>query len=633
MTKKSLKFVTFYPMKCMVEVKRGANIFNTAMEAGVSIRTECGGKGICGKCKVIIHNKNAVNALTEAEIKHLFPQEIKSGYRLACQVILKQDVDVTIPEESRIGARKILAFGLERQLPLKPLVRKFHLKLRKPLLSDIKPDFERLTHALSTVSDRLEVDYEILRKLPDLLRKAGWDITTAIWDSCRIIAVEPGDTSDKLFGFAVDIGTSKIVGHLVNLATGATLSVSSIENPQIIYGADVMTRITFAMDSEANLRMLQKIVIEGINKVLTEVCEKARVDSRNVYEVTIVGNTAMHHLFLGIQPKYVALSPYVPTVKSPINVTARELNIKINPNSVVSVLPVIAGFVGADAIGDVLATDFHRLNKPSLLMDVGTNTEILVGNSDDILSCSCASGPAFEGAKITHGMKAENRAIERVRINSDLNVEYKTIGNVKPTGLCGSAMIDVVAEMLKRGIISHKGKFNSQIETPRLKRDKNQTQFVVAWENETATNKEITITQKDIAEIQLAKAAIYAGCSILMKIKSLKKENLDKVFIAGAFGNYINPENAKFIGLVPDVPIRKIKFVGNTAVVGAKMALVSREVRKTAETLSRKIRYLELATDPEFDKEFFDAMFVPHKDLNRFPSVKEYFKKHQRDLK
>jgi len=627
MTKNSLITVTFNPMGSKVKVKKGINIFEAAREADVSIRTECGGRGICGKCKIIVSKKNVLSELTEAESIHLSSQEIKSGYRLACQTIFEGDIEVEIPEESRVGAPKILALGLERQTPLNPLVKKFHLKLQKPSLSDVKPDLERLLEALSAIYKvhELEVDCEVLRKLPEILRGANWDVTVTVWDNRRIIDVEPDDTSNKFWGVAVDIGTSKIVGHLVNLATGATIDISSIENPQISYGADIMTRITFAMTSEANLKTLQKIVIDGVNKILAQTFAKAKVNSHQVYEITIVGNTAMHHLFLGIQPKYAALSPYVPVVKSPINVPAKELNIKIDPTGIVRVLPVIAGFVGADAVGDVLATGIHELDELSLLIDIGTNTEIFVGNSDDILSCSCASGPAFEGARVTHGMKAETGAIERVHIEKNFEVEYKTIGNVKPMGICGSAMIDVVAEMFKHGIINREGKFNPQMETPRLKRSNNQREFVVAWKHETLTHKEIIVTQKDIGEIQLAKAAIYAGCSILMKRKNVKRENLDRIFIAGAFGNYINPENAKFIGLVPDVPTKKIKFVGNTAVVGAKMALVSKEASKTAEMLSKKVRYNELAVDPEFNTEFFAAMFIPHKDPSRFPSVSKYF--------
>jgi uncharacterized 2Fe-2S/4Fe-4S cluster protein (DUF4445 family) len=626
MTKKPLIIVTFYPKKRKIKLEKDISILNAAMEANIGIRTECGGKGICGKCKIIVKGKKAVSELTESEKTHLSREEIATGYRLACQTFPKKSVEILIPEESRVSARKILKFGLESEIPLNPLVRKFHFKLKKPSLCSIEPDYERLLQALSTFSNikDVKIDYTILEQLPDILRNAEWDVTVTVWNNRKIISVEPYDTSKILFGFAIDIGTSKIVGYLVDLNNGKTISTASIENPQIMYGSDIITRIAYASENRDNLHSLQKIVVDGINKVLAQTCAQAKVNPFNIYESTVVGNTTMHHLFLGIQPKHTATSPYVPAVKSTINAVAREIGVKMNPSGIISTLPIVAGFVGGDAVGDVLATEFHELKKTSMLIDIGTNTEVFVGNADDILSCSCASGPAFEGARVTHGVKAEIGAIERVRIGSNFDVEYETIGKTGPVGLCGSAMIDIVAEMFKHGVIDSGGRFNFQIRTPRLKISNRQAEFVVAWKNETTLKKEITITQKDIREIQLAKAAIYAGCSVLMKRKNVKEKDLNRIFIAGAFGNYINPKNAKLIGLVPDVPTEKIKFVGNTAIIGAKMALISKEARETAEALSRKIRYIELAIDSEFEKEFINAMQIPHKDLRKFPSVKGY---------
>jgi len=626
--------VTFQPEGRRVKVQPQTSIFQAASEAGIGIRTECGGEGICGKCRVIIKNRSAVNEVTDAETTHLSPHEIDLGYRLACRTILKQNITVMVPEESRIGARKIQISGLERPVPLNPSVKKFHVLLPKPTLSDVRPDSKRLIdhledeHGLET----LEIDYELLRKLPDIVRDANWDFTVAIWNDRVIIAIEAGDTSDKLLGLAIDIGTSKIVGYVVDLTTGQTVGIGSVENPQVMYGEDVISRITFAMAGEEKLRVLQKLAVEGVNDVLHEACTQANANPNHIYEAVVAGNTAMHHFLLAIQPKYLALSPYTPAVKKPIKVKAKELGVKIHRNGVIYVLPVIAGFVGADAVADVLSSGIYESEELSLLLDIGTNTEVFVGNAEDILSCSCASGPAFEGAHIKYGMKAVTGAIEKVRISPDTyEVEYETIGgDVKPVGLCGSAMVDVIAEMLKSGIINQHGRFSPNIKTPRLKTVNNVPEFVVAWENETATRKEITVTQKDINELQLAKAAMFTGCSIVMKRKRVKREDLDRVFIAGAFGNYINPENAKFIGLVPDVPTEKIVFVGNTSITGAKMALISREARETAEAISRRVRYVELAIDPDFSQEFSYALLIPHKDLDRFSSVKEHLEKSSR---
>jgi uncharacterized 2Fe-2S/4Fe-4S cluster protein (DUF4445 family) len=485
------------------------------------------------------------------------------------------------------------------------------------------PDLERLFLDLELISKTrdLSIDYAILKKLPDILREADWDVTATIWNNTKMVSLEKGDTTNTLLGFAVDIGTSKIVGHLVDLVTGKIVSTHYIENPQLVHGADIITRIAFGMESEANLRTLQRLVVEGMNEVLEQVCLKAGVEACSVYEAVLVGNTAMHHLCLGIQPKYVALSPYVPAVKRTINLSADEFPLRMNPRGVVSFLPAIAGFVGADAVADVLATSFHLLKKPSVLVDIGTNTEVFVGGFGGVLSCSCASGPAFEGARIKHGMKAEAGAIETVSIGSDLEVEFGTVGNAKPVGICGSGMIDVVAEMFRRGVVDSKGRFSSVVRSPRLRNEGGKREFVVAWSDETATKKEIVITQRDVGEIQLAKGAIFSGCSVLMRMSGVKRESVDRVFVAGAFGNYVNPESAKLLGLVPDVPTRRIEFVGNTALAGAKMALVSRRVRELAEVLSREIRYVELAAVPEFGRELAEAMFIPHRDAERFPSV------------
>jgi len=607
--------IVFEPEGKKVVTSRGKTVFQAAKEAGVGLRSECGGGGLCGKCRVIVKNSDAVSKLTEAERKHLSQSEIDSGYRLACQTKIIREVIVMIPPETKLEYHKIQVLGLERKVELNPSVMKCHLLLPKPTLSDFRPDLERLLNSLSKQTQKavnLEIDYEILKKLPNILRDANWDATVTIWNDYRIVAVEPGDTSSELFGLAVDIGTSKIVGHLVDLTSGKTVGIESIENPQVIHGEDTITRITFAMADNANLEILQKHAIDCVNRVLHEACRKARVNPGRVYEVIVVGNTAMHHFFLRIQPKYVALSPYTPAVKSSINIASKELNIKVNRGGIVTILPIIAGFVGADAIADVLATGIHESEKLSLLIDIGTNTEVFIGNKDNMLCCSCASGPAFEGAHIKHGMKAVSGAIERIRISPDLEVAYKTIDDAKPTGLCGSAVIDVIAEMLKNGIINPNGKFNSNIKTKRLRKNNNEMEFILAWNNETTTDREITFTQKDINETLLAKAAIYTGCKILMKRKNVEEKDIGRVFIAGAFGNCINRENAKVIGLIPDVPTEKIEFVGNTAVMGAKMTLISMGMREKAELIANKVRYLELGNDSDFNQEFSKALFLPH---------------------
>jgi len=620
--------ILFEPEARKVQVPKGTTVFQTVKDAGISLRSECGGKGLCGKCRIIIKKPEDLSELTEPEKKHLSKSEIEHGYRLACQTKVLKDTVIIIPPESSLEFRKIQTAGIERFLEPKPTVKKIYAVLPKPTLHDIRPDYERLIDVLSQISkfDNVEIDYDVLKRLPSVLRHSNFKTTVTIWGGRKIISVEIGDTSKEFFGLAIDIGTSKIVGYLVDLATGETLDVESLENPQLAYGEDIITRITFATANSENLRTLQNLLVDAVNKIINEMCGRRKIDSNKIYEVVVVGNTAMHHLFLGIQPKHMALSPFTPAIKKQINVKACELSININPSGIITVLPVIAGFVGADAVADVLASGICDSEDVSLLIDIGTNTEIFLGGSKDMLSCSCASGPAFEGFHIKHGMKAVTGAIEKVRMNSNFEVEYETVGNEKPAGLCGSAMIDIVAEMFKHKIIDSRGKINHDIKTRRLRERNGEVEFVIAWGHETKTREEITVTQKDIREIQLAKAAIYTGCSILMRRKKLKEKEINKVFIAGAFGNYIDPENAKIIGLIPDVPMEKVEFIGNAAIVGAKMALISEDARKKADKISKKVRYLELAADPNFNEEFLKATLIPHQDLNKFPSLMRFLR-------
>jgi uncharacterized 2Fe-2S/4Fe-4S cluster protein (DUF4445 family) len=521
--------VDFEPEGKTAQLPVGSTIAEAAQKAKVGIRSECGGQGSCGKCRVIVRNPSAVSETTQAERSHLSQAELESGYRLACQTKILRDVKIGIPPASRVESRKIQILGLERKTELNPSLKKFYLMLPEPTLSDATPDLERLLECLSRESKTrrpLEIDYKILKDLPTILRKAHWNVAAVLWDDARIIDVEPADKSPDLFGLAVDIGTSKIVGHLMNLTSGETIAIGSVENPQIVHGEDVITRIAFAATDDANLQTLQGLLADGVNKVLREACTKVKVYPRRVYHLVGVGNTAMHHFFLGIKPKNVAVSPFTPAVKRQVDVSARTLRIEMAPTGIITFLPNIAGLVGADAIADLLATGLCLSDERSLLIDMGTNTEVFVGNKDDVLCCSCASGPAFEGAHVTHGVRAVTGAIERVSISSSFDIEYKTIGGERPRGMCGSAMIDVVAEMLKRKIVNTRGKFDLAIETERLckRTGRGDTEFVVAWRDETAIDKDITITQNDVGEIQLAKAAIEAGWTVLLKRKETRAQ-------------------------------------------------------------------------------------------------------------
>jgi len=470
---------------------------------------------------------------------------------------------------------------------------------------------------------QLGIDDKLLLRLPDILRSAMWDVTATVWNDQIVIALEPGDMREASYGFAVDVGTSKIVSLLVNLNDGKIEAVGNIENPQLRHGEDIMSRITFTMTHENGLSEMQRLVIAGINTTVSQALRRSSISSENVYEFVVVGNTAMHHMLLGIQPKYLALAPYSPGAKSPLNLKARELHLIGNDGAIVHVLPNIAGFVGADAVADVIATGIHEENQVSLLLDIGTNTEVFVGNRDGLLSCSCASGPAFEGAHIKHGMKAISGAIERVKIDPvSLEVDYKTVDEARPMGICGSGILDCVAELFKAGVLDLRGRFK-KIRAKRVRRTRAGSEFILVSREDTPRHIDITVTQGDIDQILLAKAAIHTGCAIIMRSAGIKQDQLDKILLAGAFGTYINAASAVFVGMLPDVPIERVRFVGNTALSGAKMCLISREMRESARSLSERVRYIELGAHPDFQKEFMKSLYLPNRDLDLYPSVKQ----------
>ncbi|MCJ7470828.1 ASKHA domain-containing protein [Candidatus Bathyarchaeota archaeon] len=524
-----------------------------------------------------------------------------------------EDIVVEIPKETRLGARRIQASGTEKAVKLDLLVTKHHVVLSKPTISDVRPDTKRIFDALSSSMDirDLEIDYDLLKKLPNLLRDYKWNFTITTWKK-RIIAIDEGNTTSTLYGLAVDLGTSKIVLILVNLKTGETQDSESIENPQLVHGEDLISRIAYAMDSDSkHLMELQGLIVKGINKLLSEICDRNGVSCKDIHEMVIVGNTAMLQFFLAVPPKYMALAPYVPALKQGLNIEANKLSIEINPVGNVHVLPVIAGFVGADAVADVLSSGMYDSSESSLLIDIGTNGEIILGNKDGLVSCSCAAGPAFEGGHIEHGMKAYTGAIEKIKIDAENHkVEYTTIGGEKPIGICGSGMIDLIAEMSRSGVINYLGRMNKSAQ----KRPVSNQEFLIASREESGIAHDITVSGKDIDEIMLAKAAVQSGWHILMKQKNLSVNDLKKIYIAGAFGNYINTTSAKIIGLIPNAPDQRIRLIGNAALSGAKMALVSNKMRNIADEISKKIDYVELSTVPGFEMEYAKSLRIPRSD-------------------
>ncbi len=612
--------VVFKPSGLRATVPPGTSIMEAAWRAGEDVPSECGGRGTCGRCKVLILEGKATGSPTTSETRLLNPKELEEGYRLACQTQVEGDAVVEMPLATGERERKILTQGLERAFPLHPLVGKCHLSLPKDSLREGAKIVDQIVKAAAEEGvDVLGTDPGFLEHLPHSPLECG--VTLTLWDG-ELISLEPGDTSRMLYGAALDIGTSKVVGHLVDLTDGSTLAVASVENPQEAHGDDIVSRMTFALKGSDNLERLHRLSLEAVNLTLEALISGSGVNPRGVYGVVVVGNTLMHHLFLGLEVDSLAKAPFRPAKVGIVCPKASELGVSIHPRGRLYLPPVIAGFVGSDALAGLLATGMYDSDEPSVFIDIGTNTEVFVGDRSGLVSCSCASGPAFEGGHISHGVKAVSGAIERMRIDPvTLGVEYETIGGEKPIGLCGSAMIDALAELWKSGVIDNLGLIDLETGSPRVRKADRGGEFVVEWGGATAKGTDITITSGDIQELLLAKAAVYAACSVMMRRRRLGVDDISRFYVAGAFGENLDPANVAVIGMLPDVKPDRILFVGNTAVTGAKAMLVSKEAREIAEGLLGTIRYHELSLDPDFDTEFLNAVFLPHKEAERFPTV------------
>lgn len=621
--------VVFEPEGKKVPNVEGKSLLDLARGVGVDLQGICAGQGTCGKCRILVRSgADCLSGLADLERRLLSKDEISKLYRLACTAYVHAEgqISVEVPDESRIGQQRLLAGGIVVKVPLKPTVRKIFIQVEPPTLEDVRSDEERITAAIEKKTGPLDVriSYEALKEMPFVARKADWKLTAVIRRNREILWLEPSDTTQNCYGLAIDVGSTKLAMHLLDLNTGRTVSTASKPNPQMAYGEDIISRTSFLIKDKNNLTILHKVVIEAVNEMIDQVCEKEMIDRRQIYEVTIAANTAMHHIFLNISPHYVGLAPYAAVMTSPFELKSRELGIDINPSGYVYTLPNVSGYVGADAIADVLTTGLYKSDGLEILIDIGTNTEIVLGNKEKLIACSAPSGPAFEGAQIKHGMRAGAGAIESIWIDEKtLEPRYETIGRIKPSGICGSGIIDVVAEMLKAGIIDRKGKINSNVGTKRIRQGEKYMEYVVEWGENTATEQDIVVTQKDVREIQLAKATTHTGAAILMKRMGVKPTDLNRLYIAGAFGTYLDVQNARIIGMYPDIPLERIKFVGNAAGSGARMALLSEDIRSLAHKLAVKIgSRVELAADPDFQKEFVKSTDLPHSDIDRFPSVK-----------
>jgi uncharacterized 2Fe-2S/4Fe-4S cluster protein (DUF4445 family) len=622
--------VTFQPSGVRGEVLEGTTILDASRELGVGIESLCGGIKACGKCKVKLVEGH-LSPFMDEESTFITEAEKADGYRLGCAAQIKGDVLVFVPEVSLAGKQVVRKAATERAIKLNPAIHLYYVELSPPSFQDLRGDLDRLKKGISEKYhlSPLDIDYHVLLKLPRVLRQANWKVTAVIWMEKEILDVKPGRVEDA-YGMAIDVGTTTVAAYLCNLRSGEVIATGSMMNPQISYGEDVMSRISYVVaNPEDGLEKMNQLIVDGLNRLTRDVSEKCHLSPEDILELTFVGNTVMHHLLLKIDPQYLGVSPFPPVVHQSVNLKARDLGLKVHPSANVYVLPVEAGFVGADNVGVLIAEEPYHQDERVLIIDIGTNGELVMGGRKLLTSSSCATGPALEGATIKFGMRAALGAIERVRIDPQtLEADFKVVDeeywrsesrSIKAKGICGSGIIDAIAELYRNGIIEKSGRFNPKIQSSRMKTSEGRPEFIIAWQEETSIGKEITITQSDVRNVQLAKGALYAGAKLMMK--RLGIERLDKVILAGAFGSYIDKEKAMILGMFPDCDLANVYAVGNAAGDGARIALLNRYKREEADEVAGKIEYMELTIEEDFQREFIEALEFPHlKDP--FPHLK-----------
>ena len=643
--------VIFLPSGRRGRFPLGLTLLEVARRLGEPIESTCGGHLLCSKCQVRIESgdfprfgihssPNHVSSPTEEEV-HLLSSH--SPYRLACNARILGDLVVSVPEHARLHQLTIRKAAGHRAIHIIPTIRQFYVKLNPPSLTERLSDWERLVAALTEQWDLndLTISYPALLSLQEALRIGNWGVTTVVWSEKQVIEVRPG-YQEGVWGLAVDVGSTTIAAYLCDLQSGDLLASHAVMNPQVSYGEDLMSRISYAAQNADGLKKLHRAVIGAFNRLAGEVARKAGIRQEDIHEAVVVGNTTMMSLFLGLNPATLGEAPFTLAHRDAMDWPASSLKLRLHPAANVHILPAIAGHVGSDNVAVLLAEEPETLNEPTLIIDIGTNAEIDLWDGERLYAASSPTGPAFEGAQITFGMRAAPGAIERVRIDRQTRTtRYKVIGEerwsdqwtpdtppkVAPRGICGSGIIEVIAELFQAGILLPDGRFNPDISCERLRWHGRRGAFVLAWAHETALGEDILVTSEDIRAIQLAKAALYAGCKVLMKEADV--DQIKRVVLAGAFGSYISPTHALVLGLIPDAPVDKVVPVGNAAGDGARIALLNREKRTEAQRLARSVYYVETATHPAFQDEFVKAIHFPHQE-DEFPHVADLLPRRKR---
>jgi uncharacterized 2Fe-2S/4Fe-4S cluster protein (DUF4445 family) len=648
--------VLFQPSGQRGEIDEGTTIINAARQLGVGIETICGGARTCGKCRVqieegkfekagIVSSLSNISLPEGREKDYITDHNFQKNERLACDTRIHGPLVIFLPETSRVGRQIIRKSATIRSIDLDPAVRIYYVEVPRPSLSDEGlSDLDRLKNQLHKRFglQSLELDYHILLELQRILREKNFGVTVSVWKDHKIINIRPG-FHDKCIGLAVDIGTTTVAAYLCDLSSGEVLSTQAAMNPQVAYGEDIMSRISYVVQNPEGLANQNKVIIKTINKLATDAAEQAGLNIRDIDEVVLVGNTVMHHIALNIDPTYLGGSPFPICLSEAVDIPARDLGLEVNPAANVFVLPVKSSYVGADNMGVVLAEMPHEQDEIMLIIDVGTNGELLLGSKRRLLSASSPTGPAFEGAQITFGMRAAEGAIEKVRIdpetfdtkikvigreewsdhwviekdilesnpsNKTAKKKHKKSGSTKAKGICGSGIIDAVAEMYRAGILLETGAFNPDLSSPRLSSHNGIPAYILAYAYETEIGRDIVLTIADVRAVQLAKAALYTGAQILMK--NLGMDRVDKVVLAGAFGSYMDKERSIVLGMIPDCPMEKVYSVGNAAGDGARIALLNKVKREEISRVARWIEHIHIPMAGEFQDLFIEALAFPN---------------------
>jgi len=622
--------VTFHPAGKQVQVEQGENLLRAAMLAGVQFSASCGGSGSCGKCKVLVE-KGEFEFDASARIS---ATDQEKGYALACTTRVNSDIEVRLPEDARAIDRQAIERAmltsvepseLLGDIEINPSVQRVYLELPPPSLEDNVSDVDRLTRALEKQlgSKKIHLSLPVIKQASSILRSSGWKATFTIFctdDLFEVTQAFPGNRTEPVYGLAVDIGTTTICAELVNLENGLVQAQRSDYNSQHSCGEDVISRIVYASRNRENLAHIQGLAHSTLNGLVQEMLNETGVNSQDIADVVMSGNTTMTHLFMGVEPG-IREEPYVPVTSAPPVLQAGELSLEWSDSARIYLTPSRASYMGGDITAGLIGSNLFRSEKLTLYIDVGTNGEIVLGGSEWLIGCSCSAGPAFEGGAIKHGMRAATGAVEQVRIDpGTFEPMILTVGQSSPRGICGSGLIDAMAELLMAGVITSKGRFNTELDTPRI-RGQEALEYVLVWAEDAHNGQDIVITEGDLDNLLRAKAAVFAGITTLLNAVGITLQDVDELLIAGGFGRYLELDKAVTIGLLPEISPDRVKYIGNGSLLGSRVMLLSRRMRQEALQVCKKMTYLELSQDPSFMDQYVSALFMPHTDMSMFPSV------------